>query len=178
MFYGDGRGRKILATMQSLAADNAALKPAGLLEKLAADGGTFVDLDLGGLRNRLSLVDKSAFNDKIGESELAPSRRPCSSIRPFSSLVMSIEPQIIARSVVGSSLDTPKSSNNWPERMRSVMRPSCSKLSRVRFEKALICPAPRRQYQDRSKLRPPWRRYRPARPLRGVWVTITSSNFS
>ena len=51
MFYGDMVGaEKILATMQSLAADNAALKPANTLEKLAADGGTFVDLDLGGLK--------------------------------------------------------------------------------------------------------------------------------
>ena len=51
MFYGDMVGAaKILATMQSLAADNAALKPAKTLEKLVADGGTFVDLDLGGLK--------------------------------------------------------------------------------------------------------------------------------
>ena len=51
MFYGDLVGAdKILATMQSMAADNAAIKPAKTLEKLAADGGTFVDLDLGGLK--------------------------------------------------------------------------------------------------------------------------------
>ena len=51
MFYGDLVGAdKILATMQSMAADNAAIKPAKTLEKLAVDGGTFVDLDLGGLK--------------------------------------------------------------------------------------------------------------------------------
>ena len=51
MFYGDLVGAdKILATMQSMAADNPAIKPAKTLEKLAVDGGTFVDLDLGGLK--------------------------------------------------------------------------------------------------------------------------------
>lgn len=51
MFYGDLVGAdKILATMQSMAADNAAIKPAKTLETLAAEGGTFVDLDLGGLK--------------------------------------------------------------------------------------------------------------------------------
>ena len=51
MFYGDMIGAdKILATMRSLTSDNPAIKPAKTLEKLAADGGTFVDLDLGGLK--------------------------------------------------------------------------------------------------------------------------------
>jgi 3-hydroxyacyl-CoA dehydrogenase len=51
MFYGDLTGAdKILATMQGLAADNPALKPAKTLEKLADEGGKFVDLDLGGLK--------------------------------------------------------------------------------------------------------------------------------
>jgi 3-hydroxyacyl-CoA dehydrogenase len=51
MFYGDMVGAdKILATMQALAKDNPALKPAKTLEKLAAEGGKFVNLDLGGLK--------------------------------------------------------------------------------------------------------------------------------
>jgi 3-hydroxyacyl-CoA dehydrogenase len=51
MFYGDMVGAdKILATMQALAKDNPAVKPAKTLEKLAAEGGKFVDLDLGGLK--------------------------------------------------------------------------------------------------------------------------------
>jgi 3-hydroxyacyl-CoA dehydrogenase len=51
MFYGDLTGAdKILATMQGLAADNPALKPAKTLEKLADEGRKFVDLDLGGLK--------------------------------------------------------------------------------------------------------------------------------
>ena len=51
MFYGDMVGAdKILATMRALAKDNPAVKPAKTLEKLAAEGGKFVDLDLGGLK--------------------------------------------------------------------------------------------------------------------------------
>ena len=55
MFYGDMVGaEKILATMQALAkqgaADNPALKPAKTLERLAKEGGKFVELDLGGLK--------------------------------------------------------------------------------------------------------------------------------
>ena len=51
MFYGDLVGaEKILATMQSLAADNPAIQPAKTLEKLAKEGGKFVALDLGGLK--------------------------------------------------------------------------------------------------------------------------------
>jgi len=51
MFYGDMIGAdKILATMQALAADNPAIQPAKTLEKLAANGGAFIDLDLGGLK--------------------------------------------------------------------------------------------------------------------------------
>ena len=51
MFYGDLVGaEKILSTMQALAANNAAVRPAKTLEKLAKDGGKFVDLDLGGLK--------------------------------------------------------------------------------------------------------------------------------
>ena len=51
MFYGDLVGaEKILSTMQALAANNEAVRPAKTLEKLAKDGGKFVDLDLGGLK--------------------------------------------------------------------------------------------------------------------------------
>ena len=51
MAYGDAVGAdKVLATMQALKADNPAIEIAAALEKLAADGGRFVDLDLGGLK--------------------------------------------------------------------------------------------------------------------------------
>ena len=51
MAYGDIVGaEKILATMQALKAENDAIQIAPTLEKLAAEGGRFVDLDLGGLK--------------------------------------------------------------------------------------------------------------------------------
>lgn len=51
MFYGDLVGAAdILATMQKLSAENQAIKPAKTLERLANEGGRFVDLDLGGLK--------------------------------------------------------------------------------------------------------------------------------
>ena len=51
MAYGDLVGaEKILATMQALKAENDAIHIAPTLEKLAKDGGRFVDLDLGGLK--------------------------------------------------------------------------------------------------------------------------------
>ena len=51
MAYGDRVGaEKILATMQALKAENEAITIAPSLEKLAAEGGRFVDLDLGGLK--------------------------------------------------------------------------------------------------------------------------------
>ena len=51
MFYGDMVGAdKILATMQSLAVIMRRLSRPRHWRKLAADGGTFVDLDLGGLK--------------------------------------------------------------------------------------------------------------------------------
>jgi len=51
MAYGDLVGaEKILATMQALKAENDAIHIAPTLEKLARDGGRFVDLDLGGLK--------------------------------------------------------------------------------------------------------------------------------
>ena len=51
MFYGDLVGaEKILSTMQALAANNEAVRPAKTLETLAKDGGKCVDLDLGGLK--------------------------------------------------------------------------------------------------------------------------------
>lgn len=51
MAYGDLVGaEKILATMQALKAENDAIHIASTLEKLAKDGGRFVDLDLGGLK--------------------------------------------------------------------------------------------------------------------------------
>ena len=51
MFYGDLVGAdKILAQMEKLAAADERFAPAETLRKLAADGGRFVDLDLGGLK--------------------------------------------------------------------------------------------------------------------------------
>ena len=51
MAYGDIVGaEKILATMQTLKAENDAIQIAPTLAKLAAEGGRFVDLDLGGLK--------------------------------------------------------------------------------------------------------------------------------
>jgi len=51
MAYGDAVGAdKVLATMQALKADNPDIDIAPALEKLAAEGGRFVDLDLGGLK--------------------------------------------------------------------------------------------------------------------------------
>ena len=51
MAYGDKIGAAaILATMQKLAATDDAITISPTLEKLAAEGGRFVDLDLGGLK--------------------------------------------------------------------------------------------------------------------------------
>ena len=51
MFYGDLVGAdKILAQMEKLAAADERFAPAETLRKLAADGGRFVDLNLGGLK--------------------------------------------------------------------------------------------------------------------------------
>jgi len=51
MWYGDEVGAKaVLATMEKIAADDDRFAPAENLRKLAANGGRFIDLDLGGLR--------------------------------------------------------------------------------------------------------------------------------
>ena len=50
MAYGDIVGAENLSTMQALKAENDAIQIAPTLEKLAAEGGRFVDLDLGGLK--------------------------------------------------------------------------------------------------------------------------------
>ncbi|MFT4795118.1 MAG: 3-hydroxyacyl-CoA dehydrogenase [Paracoccaceae bacterium] len=55
MFFADMVGAKtILARMEALAAEDPAFAPAETLKKLAADGGKFVDLDLGGLKTAAS----------------------------------------------------------------------------------------------------------------------------
>lgn len=51
MFYGDMVGAKaVLARMEKLAAEDPAFAPAETLKKLAAEGGSFTELDLGGLK--------------------------------------------------------------------------------------------------------------------------------
>lgn len=51
MFYADTVGAPaILARMEKLAADDPTFSPAETLKKLAAEGGSFVGLDLGGLK--------------------------------------------------------------------------------------------------------------------------------
>ncbi len=51
MFYADTVGAAaILARMEKLAAEDAEFAPAETLKKLAADGGSFLELDLGGLK--------------------------------------------------------------------------------------------------------------------------------
>lgn len=51
MFYGDVVGAPaILARMEKLAADDPEFAPAETLKKLAAEGGSFIELDLGGLK--------------------------------------------------------------------------------------------------------------------------------
>ena len=51
MVYGDRVGAdKVLATMEKLASENADIKPAKTLAKLAQTKGQFVELDLGGLK--------------------------------------------------------------------------------------------------------------------------------
>lgn len=51
MYYGDQIGAKaVLARMEKLAAEDADFAPAATLRKLAAEGGAFLDLDLGGLK--------------------------------------------------------------------------------------------------------------------------------
>ena len=51
MAYGDRVGAdKVLATMEKLASENADIKPAKTLAKLAQTKGQFVELDLGGLK--------------------------------------------------------------------------------------------------------------------------------
>lgn len=55
MYYGDMVGAKtILARMEKLAADDAEFAPAATLKKLAADGGSLVELELGGLKTAAS----------------------------------------------------------------------------------------------------------------------------
>ncbi|MCW8194829.1 3-hydroxyacyl-CoA dehydrogenase [Proteobacteria bacterium 005FR1] len=51
MFYADVVGAEaILARMEKLAADDPAFAPAETLKRLAKEGGSFVELDLGGLK--------------------------------------------------------------------------------------------------------------------------------
>ncbi|WP_339947956.1 3-hydroxyacyl-CoA dehydrogenase NAD-binding domain-containing protein [uncultured Albimonas sp.] len=51
MWFGDMVGAKaVLARMEKLGADDPEFAPAETLKKLAAEGGRFVDLDLGGLK--------------------------------------------------------------------------------------------------------------------------------
>ena len=51
IWYGDVVGPKaVLARMEKLGADDPDFAPAETLKKLAAEGGRFVDLDLGGLK--------------------------------------------------------------------------------------------------------------------------------
>jgi len=51
MYYGDMVGPKaVLARMEKLGAEDPDFAPAETLKKLAAEGGSFVDLDLGGLK--------------------------------------------------------------------------------------------------------------------------------
>ncbi|MGI3167752.1 3-hydroxyacyl-CoA dehydrogenase NAD-binding domain-containing protein [Pseudooceanicola sp. C21-150M6] len=51
MFYGDMVGaRAVLARMEKLGAEDPEFVPAETLKKLAAEGGSFLDLDLGGLK--------------------------------------------------------------------------------------------------------------------------------
>jgi len=51
MFYGDMVGAPaVLARMEKLAQDDPEFAPAETLKKLAAEGGSFVELDLGGLK--------------------------------------------------------------------------------------------------------------------------------
>lgn len=53
MFYGDVVGAKaVLARMEKLGAEDPAFAPAETLKKLAAEGGRFTDLDLGGLKTK------------------------------------------------------------------------------------------------------------------------------
>lgn len=55
MFYGDMVGAQaVLDRMEKLAADDEAFSPAETLRKLAAEGGSFRDLDLGGLKTARS----------------------------------------------------------------------------------------------------------------------------
>ncbi|MEP4196191.1 MAG: 3-hydroxyacyl-CoA dehydrogenase NAD-binding domain-containing protein [Aliishimia sp.] len=51
MLYGDMVGAaEVLETMKKLGAEDAAFSPAKLLEDLAANGGSFTDIDTGGLK--------------------------------------------------------------------------------------------------------------------------------
>ncbi|MDF1855833.1 3-hydroxyacyl-CoA dehydrogenase [Pseudooceanicola sp.] len=51
MFYGDTVGAKaVLARMEIVGAEDPDFAPAETLKKLAAEGGSFLDLDLGGLK--------------------------------------------------------------------------------------------------------------------------------
>ncbi|MGI6245895.1 MAG: 3-hydroxyacyl-CoA dehydrogenase NAD-binding domain-containing protein [Pseudochelatococcus sp.] len=51
MYYADQLGAaRILARMEELAAEDPAFAPAATLRRLATEGGSFLDLDLGGLR--------------------------------------------------------------------------------------------------------------------------------
>jgi len=51
MFYGDMVGAAaVLKKMEELSAEDPDFAPAETLKKLAADGGSFLDLDLGGLK--------------------------------------------------------------------------------------------------------------------------------
>lgn len=55
MFYGDTVGAKtVLARMEELAKEDPKFAPAETLKKLAAEGGSFVELDLGGLKTAAS----------------------------------------------------------------------------------------------------------------------------
>jgi len=55
MCYGDMVGAKaVLERMEKLAADDPEFTPAATLKKLAADGGSITDLDLGGLKTASS----------------------------------------------------------------------------------------------------------------------------
>src|SRR5690606_16152200 len=60
-----------------------------------------------------------------------PSSRPAASTSAFTSFSISIEPQIMTRSVSGLKGSTPRSRKSDPSAMRDVMRPVTGEASRV-----------------------------------------------
>ena len=78
------------------------------LKTMVEQGGRFVDLDLGGLKDFVWVtgsIDECPLDNEVGKVG-NESRRPCSSIKVFNYLVMSMEPQIMARSVSGDRRGT------------------------------------------------------------------------